>query len=212
MELTAELRERFMNIDPAQIGHYLQGNYMLPRIKPLSGKFKIIGPAYTVRTLERDNNALYYALLKAPRGSVIVVDRGGDEVFACAGEIVAATARQRGMEALVIDGPATDSAAILRMEFPVFCTGLSSVTTNPCGSNGVVDVPVCCGGAVVNPGDIVFGDADGVIVFPPEEALRLLELAEKATAEEAELKAYIRRTGFVDWDVEALYRAGSGAH
>ena len=205
MVLTPELKERFMKIDPAQVGHFLTGGYMLPYIKPLAESFKIVGPAYTVRTLARDNCAIYYAIKHAPKGSVIVVDRGGDSVFACAGEIVALTAKSSGMEGLVIDGHATDSVAIKRIGFPVFCSGLSPVTTNPVGGSGVVNIPVSCGGAVVNPGDIIFGDADGVVVVPPEDAVRLLELAEAETAEEEKIKEIIKQTGNVVWDVDERY-------
>ena len=205
MELTPELRERFMMIDQAQVGHLLTGGYMLPRIKPLSESSKIIGPAYTVRTLARDNCAIYYAIKHAPKGSVIVVDRGGDSVFACAGEIVALTAMSSGMEGLVIDGCATDSIAIRKMGFPVFCTGLSPVTTNPIGGHGVVNIPVSCGGAIVNPGDLIFGDADGVIVVPPDDAIRLLELAEAETEDEQRVKEIIKQTGNVVWDVDDRY-------
>lgn len=205
MILTAELKERFMKIDPAQVGHFLMGGYMLPRIKPLSETSKIIGPAYTVRTLGRDNCAIYYAIKHAPKGSVIVVDRGGDSVFACAGEVVALTAKSSGMEGLVIDGFATDSVAIKRMGFPVFCTGLSPVTTNPVGGSGIVDVPVSCGGTVVNPGDLIFGDADGVVVVPPDDAIRLLEMAEAETEDEVRVKEIIKQTGNVVWDVDERY-------
>lgn len=205
---TEEMKKRLMTVDPAQIGHYLMGGFMLPRIKPVQEHFKIAGPAYTVRALARDNDAIYYAMLHAPKGSVIVIDRGGDNTFACAGEIVVTVAKRAGMEALVIDGPATDSQAIKRLDFPVFCTGMSPVTTNPTGDSGIVDVSISCGGAVVNPGDIIFGDADGVIVVPPDDLDRLIGLAEKENEAEVGMKKMIEDECKVPWDVDGLYLKG----
>jgi len=64
------------------------------------------------------------------------------------------------MSGIVIDGPATDKLALKRMGFPVFCTGFSPVTCNVTGTSGEAGIAVECGGAVVRPGDIIFGDAD----------------------------------------------------
>ncbi len=78
------------------------------------------------------------------------------------------------------------------MKFPVFATGLSPVTTKHIGLTGEIDIPINCGGAVVNPGDIVFGgDADGVIVIPPERCEELVEKAQNADKNEVEwIKAF----------------------
>lgn len=211
MALTPELVERFMAVDPAQIGHYISGGYMRPAIKPLDPDSKVIGPAYTVRLIGKDNTALYYGMLNAPAGSVIVVDRAGDQTFAAVGEIVATVAKKRGMAGIVIDGPATDSKPIRQMGLPVFCTGLSPVTTNMRGLGGDVDVTIQCGGAVVNPGDLVFGDADGVVVIPPQVAVELLEKAEKATENEKYIKQVIEETGFIPTNVKRLYETDMGA-
>ncbi|MBP5211661.1 MAG: RraA family protein, partial [Pyramidobacter sp.] len=89
MELSQEIRDRFMKVDPAAIGHFISRGFMKPEIKPVTDEMKIIGPAYTVRCTARDSSALYYAIQKAPKGSVLVVDRAGDHTFACVGEFVA---------------------------------------------------------------------------------------------------------------------------
>ena len=134
-----------------------------------------------------------------------MVDRCGDDVYACTGEIVATVAKRRGLAGIVIDGMATDSIAIERLEFPVFCSGLSPVTTSLLGISGEYGVPVQCGGAVVNPGDIVFGDADGVIVIPPDRCEEFLKKAEEANAREAITKKVIEETGFVPANVDRLF-------
>ncbi len=94
MELTDILKERFLSVDPATVGHYINGGFMRPEMKPIRRDDKrMIGPAYTVRISGRDSCALYYGIKHAPKGSVIVIDRCGDQTFACCGEMVATYAQ-----------------------------------------------------------------------------------------------------------------------
>lgn len=202
MEFTEALRARFMNVSPAAIGHHITGGFMKAEIKPVSDGMKVCGPAYTVRMNERDSSALYYAIQKAPKGAVIVIDRVADKTFACLGEFVAVMARHCGIAGVVIDGPATDKLALKNSDFPVFCTGFSPVTSIVTGTSGEVQIEIECGGAVVRPGDIILGDADGVIVVP-EDFLPYLEDAEKKEAKEtarreslARGEVYCRREDF----------------
>lgn len=83
MALTKELIDRFMKVDPAQLGHFVKNGYMNTSIKPVSKDFKMIGSAVTVRMTGDSNIMLYYAVEHAPKGSVIVVDRGGENIHAC---------------------------------------------------------------------------------------------------------------------------------
>ena len=185
---TPALIERFMGTDPATYGHFPGVSFMMPNIKPINRTSKMIGPACTVRILGKDSCAMYKAIQEAPKGSVLVVDRCGDQVYACVGEMVARNAQALGLAGIVVDGPATDSLWIEKMGFPVFCSGISVATTNVWGLSGQYDLPVSCGGAVVHPGDIVFGDADGVIVMPPDNYERYLEKAEAAAAREVKMR------------------------
>ncbi len=195
MNLTKELYDRIMATSPAQFGHHIQHGFMHPRIKPVIPQFKVLGPAYTVRATERDGSALYYAIMKAPEGSVIVVDRGGEENFACAGDQLVLMMKHRNLGGLVVDGPVTDRIGLEKLGFPVFCNGFSPVTTLCTGTNGEVDIPIQCGGAVVKPGDIIFGDADGVIVLP-ENFEELLETAERMTRNEIERARKVAEEGY----------------
>ena len=188
MEWTSELVQRFMGTDPATYGHFPGVSFMMPRIKPISRTMKMVGPAYTVRILGKDSCAMYKAIQEAPKGSVLVIDRAGDEVYACVGEMVARNAQARGIAGIVIDGPATDSVWIEKMGYPVFCAGISVATTNVWGLSGQYNLPVSCGGAAVHPGDIVFGDADGVIVMPPDNYEAYLEKAEAAVQREKKMR------------------------
>ena len=108
---TEEIRARFLKVSPAAIGHQISNGFMDAEIKPVTDEMKVAGPAYTVRLTERDSSALYYALQKAPGGSVIVIDRAGDHTFACVGEFLAEMAKGCGMAGIVVDGPATDKLA-----------------------------------------------------------------------------------------------------
>jgi len=207
MSIPKEIIDRFMAVDPATFGHYLVGGCMRPEMKPINKHSKMAGPAYTVRIQGKDSCALYYALQKAPKGSVIVIDRCGDTTYACVGEMVALFAECQGFAGIVIDGPATDSLAIEKSGFPVFCTGISVVTTNVIGVSGEHNVTVNCAGAVVRPGDIVFGDADGVVVIPPDNYLELLVKAEEAVAREVDLRKHFRAGGSFKINVERLYNA-----
>lgn len=208
-KLSQEALDRFMQVAPAQIGHHISHGFMHPRIKPVVPSFKMIGQAYTVRMTERDGSALYYAIMKAEKGDVIVVDRGSDDIFACAGDQLVLMMKHRELGGLVIDGPATDRIGLEKLGFPVFCSGFSPVTCLCKGTNGEVQIPVQCGGAVVHPGDIVFGDADGVIIVP-EDYEHLLEMAEKMTANEKRRAERVANEGYKflrrdDVDVEKLF-------
>lgn len=219
MQLTKEVIDRLMKVAPAQFGHHIEHGFMHPRIKPVVPWMKMVGPAYTVRATERDGSALYYAIMTAEKGSVIVVDRGEEDIFACAGDQLVLMMKHRELGGLVVDGPVTDRIGLEKLGFPVFCTGFSPVTTLCKGTNGEVDIPVQCGGAVVNPGDIIFGDADGVIALSPdlltEELLATAERmtnSEIARAEKVEKEGYrfLRRDDvdivkFFEYDKNALF-------
>ena len=201
------LRERFLKVDPATIGHYIEGGFMRPQMKPIKMESKMVGPAYPVRIIGKDSAPLYKALKEAPEDSVIVIDRGGDDVFACVGEMVALLAECKGLAGIVIDGPATDSLAISKLNIPVFCTGISAVTTNVLGISGSYGKAINCSGVHVNNGDIVFGDADGVIVFPKELAEELLVKAEASVEREVELREHFKSGGFARINIDRLLDA-----
>lgn len=211
MELSNGVRARFMRVDPAAIGHQISGGFMRKQIKPVDDAMKVVGPAFTVRLPERDSSALYCALQKAPKGSVIVVDCGSDDTFACCGEFLATMAMHRGMAGIVVDGPATDKLALKEMGFPVFCDGFSPVTSNVTGTSGEFGVSIACGGAVVDPGSIILGDADGVIIVPGDYET-LLKSAEEYVANEAVRRKAILEEGYryvqrEDYDPVAFFES-----
>ena len=212
MALSKEIIDRFMAVDPATVGHYISGGYMRPEMKAIKiGEKRMVGPAYTVRIPGRDSCALYYAISKAPKGSVIVVDRCGDNTFACCGEMVATFAQGQGMAGIVVDGPATDTVGISKLDIPVFCTSISAVTTVIIGVTGEVNIPIVCSGATVRPGDIIFGDADGVVVLPPDNYEEPLAKAEISVKREIRLRESYLNGGFPYWNVERLFETDTMA-
>ncbi|CAI0752024.1 4-hydroxy-2-oxoglutarate aldolase [Serratia quinivorans] len=148
------------------------------RIKPISSQMKVAGPAVTVEVRPGDNLAIHAALAIAQPGDVIVVDGKGDLSAALIGEIMSTQAAASGIAGIIIDGAVRDADALSRGHFPVFAAGL-----NPSGPTkaiaGRVNHPVSVAGVAINPGDLIIGDMDGVVVLPREEVAALLELAQQ---------------------------------
>lgn len=161
------------------------------RVKPLSPKMKVAGPAVTVEVRPGDNLAIHAALAIAKPGDVIVVDGKGDLTCALIGEIMATQAHATGLAGLVLDAAVRDSHELANGEFPVFSAGL-----NPCGPTksvaGRVNVQISAGGTTINPGDLIVGDADGVVVIPRDDVPMILELAQKKVDAESRRIAAIK--------------------
>lgn len=149
------------------------------------------GRALTVRTAVGDNYFIHKALDLVQPGDVIVVDGGGDTARALIGEIMATLAEVRGAAGFVLDGAIRDTAVIGAGSFPVFAR--AAIHRGPYKNGpGAINVPVAVGGQVVNPGDIVIGDADGVVAFPVEGAAALLDAVRAQEAKETAILESIR--------------------
>ncbi len=156
----------------------------------------IAGTALTVRTRPGDNLVVHKAIDMARPGDVILVDAGGDLTTATMGEIMALLAKTRGVEGFVIDGAVRDRDEIAEMGMPMFARGITHRGPYKDGP-GEVNVPVRIGGMVVNPGDLVVGDGDGVLSIPAADADQVLSAGEsKLEAETKELASI--RDGDVD--------------
>lgn len=178
------------------------------RVKPLSAGMKVAGPALTVEVRPGDNLAIHAALAIAQPGDVIVVDGKGDLSCALIGEIMSSQAHAAGIEGIIIDGAVRDADALAQGIFPVFSAGL-----NPCGPTksiaGRVNHPVSVAGAAIQPGDLIVGDADGVVVLPRGEVAALLALAQKKLdGENRRLQAIRQGDIRAPWLEEALRAAG----
>ncbi|MFK0008338.1 RraA family protein [Paenarthrobacter sp. NPDC090520] len=160
------------------IGHFLEDGFVDPAIQSLLENVKVAGPAVTVRIADHDAIAMNRALLALRPGDVLVVDMLGDHRHAPVGAVTAAAAIAQGAAAVVVDGMATDVLELREAGLPVFARGTTCLTTKRLhGTGSAVNVPVRCGGVEVNPGDVVLGDDNGVIVLSPEAARGVLDKA-----------------------------------
>lgn len=152
-------------------------------IRPLWPGATLAGPAFTVRCAPGDNLMLHAAIHRAEPGSVVVVE-SGDLDYALAGGNVCAIAQRHGIAGFVLDGVIRDIAEVRDLGFPVFARGLIPIP----GVKSVVaplNEPARCGGVLVNAGDIVVADEDGVVVTPAAQQERVLSEATAKLAREA---------------------------
>lgn len=173
-------------------------------IRPLN-KARLLGPAFTVKVPEGDNLMFHKAMDMAKPGDVIVIDAGGDCSRSIFGALMINYCKARGLAGVIIDGAIRDSEELAELDFPVYACG---VTPNGPYKNGPgeINTVISFGGKVVRPGDIIVGDADGIIVIPPEQAA---EIADKADAvlkmEEGILENILTKCSYVrPWVDEKL--------
>lgn len=167
------------NISDNMLRHYGSGAALRPRHR--GGV--MIGSAFTVKTREGDNLLTHKAIDMAAPGDVILVDAGGSLDHAIIGEIMSAHAKSRGIAGMVIDGAIRDADALAASDFPVYACGVTHRGPYKDGP-GEINVTVTIAGMIVNPGDIIVGDADGVVAIPQAEAERILALTQAQKAKE----------------------------
>lgn len=178
MDLIKELNKFSTATIHEALGKY--GN--LPSaIKPIYPAVKICGPAYTVKTMPRDNVLLHRAYAYAKPGDVIVVNCSGFYEAGYWGDLMSLGAKTKGIAGLVIDGCVRDADDIEAMGFPVFSRGLCIRGTSNFGE-GTLNEPIMMGEYPVHPGDLIVGDRDGVVVVPKN---RIEAAIEKSIAREA---------------------------
>lgn len=165
-------------------------------IKPLARGMKVCGPAFTVRMQAGDNVMLLRAIHDAQPGDVIVADAGRCQESGPFGELTATECKTKGLGGLVTTGSVRDSAEIIELGFPVFSSAVSIVGTVK-ESLGLINHPISAGDVIVNPGDIILGDDDGVVVIPLAQAEEILEKSDARVAKEAKTLEQIRAGGSI---------------
>ena len=169
-----------------------------PRIKPVAPGVKIAGVALTVRCHPCDNLMLHKALQIASPGDVIVADVGGYPDAGYWGGLMTDSALAKRVAGLAIDGCIRDGAEIIEKGFPAFCRGLCMRGTTK-GVLGLINHPIVFGGAVVNPGDLILGDDDGLVIIPLERINEVLDAAQRRVdAEEKKSAALSSGTSSVE--------------
>jgi RraA family protein len=179
-----DMLRRFAQLPTANVADAMDRLGVLDsRIKAVWPNATVVGPAYTVWTRAGDNKFLHEALRRAQPGDVIVVNGQGDESRALMGELMAEKAKATGIAGFVIDGAVRDADVIGEIEVPVFARAVTPAGPYKHGP-GHLGRTVAVGGVAVAPGDIVVGDADGVVIVPLAEAAQVLLAAETKHADE----------------------------
>lgn len=174
-----ELVERFRDIPAANIADCMgRQNAMFPEIRLMTkpGEGNMVGVALTVKTRCGDNLMIHQALDMAGEGDILVIANEQGRERSLLGEIMYRQGERKKLAGIVLDAPIRDSLEIYSGALPLYASG--STPGGPYKEGpGEVNVPVSCGGVSVSPGDIIVGDADGVIVIPRLDGEKILELA-----------------------------------
>lgn len=162
-------------------------------IKPVAPGMRVCGPAVTVHSPGGDNLWLHRAIYVAEPGDVLVVHVSGEYDFGYWGEIMSCAALARGLAGLVIDGCVRDGGVLADFGLPVFARGLCiRGTGKDYGARGWINHPTLFGDLTVNPGDLIVGDADGVVAIPRARAADVVGAAQQRQAKEAAILERLR--------------------
>ncbi len=179
-----------------------------PRLRPMHGGGVLAGPALTVRTRPGDNLMVHKAIQLAQEGDVIVVDAGGDLTNAIIGELMLAQMVHRKLAGIVINGAIRDSGALAAQPFPVYAAGVTHRGPYKDGP-GEINVPIALDGMLIEPGDLVLGDEDGLVAVPFDHVESVLTATEAKAAAEAKQMAQIQDGTYdAGWVDAALHRLG----
>lgn len=201
--------EKFKSIAVANISDSM--NRMVhggPRLRPLHAGGVLAGVALTVKQRPGDNLMVHAALNRAKAGDVLVIDAGGDLTNAIMGELMLSQAQQIGVAGVVINGAVRDSGWIAANSLPVYAAGITHRGPYKNGP-GEVNATIALDGMVIEPGDLIVGDEDGVVCVPFDQTGQVFAAADKKQRDEAETMAKIK-AGTVDrsWVERTLKDAG----
>ena len=172
------------------LGYTYRNRVMRRDIRPLYPEAVVAGRAapvlatdiYEIRENPYEGEIAYVDSLE--KDDVVIASTGGSDRYGIWGELLSTAARVRGARGAIIDGFTRDVKRILEMRFPVFASGINPLDSKGRGWIVDHDCPVQCGGVLVNPGDIVFGDIDGVVVIPKKDAHKAISIALKRAKKE----------------------------
>lgn len=211
-----QIREPLHRVDPALVQKFraipvanisdVMGRLAAggPRLRPMHAGGVLAGPAYTVKTRPGDNLLIHKALDMAQPGDVLVVDAGGDLTNSLVGEMMLTHAEKRGLAGMVLNGAVRDLGHIKNHGFPVFAAGVTHRGPYKSGP-GEINVSIALDGMVIEPGDLIVGDDDGLVCVPFVQAEAIFrEAFAKHEAENKQMAAILAGTVDRSWVDVAL--------
>lgn len=194
--ISLELAHRYLEVPVANVSDCMaRMTAGGPRLRPMHAGGRMAGPALTIKTRPGDNLMIHKALQMAKPGDIIVVDAGGDLTNALIGEIMVGDAVKQGLGGFVMNGAIRDAAVLRQGSFPVFAAGVTHRGPYKDGP-GEINVPISIDGMVIEPGDLVIGDDDGLLCVPFDDAERLLAAAHQKQVIENTMVAEIEAGTF----------------
>lgn len=189
-----ELVEQFRNLPVANIDDCMNRIGAIDgSIRPLN-KTPLLGTAFTVRVPAGDNLMFHKAMDLAQPGDIIMIDAGGCCERAIFGELMTTYCKIRGIAGIIVDGCIRDYDGLSNMDFPVYAKGVSPNGPYKNGP-GEIGTTISLGGQIVNPGDIVVGDGDGVVIIRPEDAALLIKKTQKVNEQEEKIMDTMNKDG-----------------
>jgi 4-hydroxy-4-methyl-2-oxoglutarate aldolase len=184
--------------------HEAQGRtgLMKPYMRPIYPSARVAGPAVTVLCQSGDNLMIHAAVEVCQPGDVLVVTTESDSTDGMFGELLGTSLVAHGVLGLIIDAGVRDVSELTAMDFPVWSKAISAQGTVK-STAGSVNIPVVCAGAGVQPGDVVVGDMDGVVVVPREHAAEVAKASQARVAKE-EKNRHSLRSGELGLDMYGL--------
>lgn len=189
---TSSLLQKFEGVSAALLHEAMgQRGALASDFRKVTSGGGCVGAALTIKAAPGDNLMLHKAISLAQPGDILVANVDGFTDAGLWGEIATAAAMERGIRGLVTDGAVRDVDAVGEMGFAVFARGVSMKGTSK-KKGGSLNLPIVIGGVYVQPGDIVVGDSDGVVVVPQAEAEEALDNADRIEKREAKILREIR--------------------
>ncbi|MDW7673066.1 MAG: RraA family protein [Bacillota bacterium] len=177
-------------------------------IKPISPGMKVVGTALTVNCPTGASLMFHKALYSSGKGYIVTVDAKGNTRSAAFGDLMATAAIKLGVSGIVLDGVVRDLSTLRGLNLPIFAKGAVPNATSKDGP-GEINGPITCGGATVNPGDLIMGDDDGVVVVPRNLIEEVIQIAEeKSKREISRLQEIDEGKIMPDWVEKKLEQLG----